>query len=248
MFDNIQLVEMQWVARNRKRYESLGYKFTKLFDVFLVKAKDLTKGSEKYVDVICDYCGNTYRQQYKHQYYHKGKDCCKNCWSKKMEDSMLDIYGVAHALQYPEFTQKYENTCIEKFGCKKHLASKQVREKILNSYYQHGTCPTSSQQIEVALMLPNIYGNCDMNVPCGDALLDCVMDIDGVKVDVEYDGSYWHRDMQKDRRRDEYVKSQGYKVLRIKSRRAIPTQTQIKEKIDYLVRGNHSYTELELDI
>ena len=97
-------------------------------------------------------------------------------------------------------------------------------------------------------MLSNIYGNCDMNVPCDDVLLDCVISINGIKIDVEYDGSYWHRDVQKDRRRDEYVKSQGYKVLRIKSRRSIPTQMQIKEKIDYLVKGNHSYTELELDI
>lgn len=248
MFDDTQLIEMQWVSRNRKRYETFGYEFTHIYDIFMVKARDLPKGSDKYVDVVCDYCGNVYKQQYKHQYYHKGKDCCKNCWNKKMQESMNDMYGVSHALQSPEFVQKYENTCVEKFGCKKHLASKRVREKILNSYYQHGTCPTSSQQIDVSLILSTIYGNCDLNVPCGDALLDCVVNVDGLRIDVEYDGAYWHRDAQKDRRRDEYVKSQGYKVLRVKSRRSVPTQEQIKEKIDYLVKDNHSYTELNLDI
>lgn len=248
MFDGTQLVEMQWVARNRKRYESLGYTFTHLFDSFDVVAKDLPKGSDKYVDVVCDYCGEVYQQQYKHQYHHEGKDCCKKCWSKKMQDSMMDKYGVTNALQLPKFKQKYENTCLDKFGCTNHLASKQVREKIVNSYYRHGTCPTSSQQIEVTSILTDMCGDCAMNVPCGECLLDCVVCINNERIDVEYDGVYWHQDTQKDRRRDEYVKSQGYKVLRIKSRRSVPTASQLKEKIDYLVKDNHSYTELNLDI
>lgn len=249
MFDKEQLIEMQWVARNRKRYQELGYTYTKSLDTFMVKAGDLPKGSEKYVEVICDYCGKPYQQQYKHQYYHTGKDCCKNCWQQKARESMLEKYGTEHPLQVKEFVDKYENTCMERFGCKKHLASKDVRDKILNAYYKNGTCPTSSQQIIVRDMLREMYGDCDMNVPCGDSsLLDCVVVVDGIKVNVEYDGSYWHQDAQKDRRRDEFVKSQGYKVLRIKSRRSIPTQEQLKEKIDYLVKDNQSYTELNLDI
>lgn len=249
MFDKEQLIEMQWVARNRKRYQGLGYIYTRTFDVFTVKAADLPKGSEKYVEVICDYCGKPYQQQYKHQYHHAGKDCCKKCWHNKMSETMIEQYGTANPLQNPDFVKKYEDTCMKRFGCKKHLASKEIKEKILNSYYKNGTCPTSSQQISIRDMLRDTYGNCDMNVPCGaSSLLDCVVIIKGVKVDVEYDGSYWHEDAQKDRRRDEFVKSQGYKVLRIKSRRSVPTQEQLKEKIDYLVKDNHSYAELDLDI
>lgn len=248
MFDDTQLIEMQWVTRNRKRYEALGYKFTKLFDTFLVEAKDLAKGSDKYVDVVCDYCGNVYKQEYKHQHSHKGKDCCKGCWQQKAMESMKNKYGVEYPLQKEEFREKYKQTCFERFGYASHLSSPGVRDKILNSYYLHGTCPTSTQQIEVASMLAGMYGGCGMNVPCGQCLLDCVIDVNGDKLNIEYDGVYWHQDAQKDRRRDEYVKSQGYKILRIKAKRLVPTEAQLKEKIDYLVKGNHSYAELKLDI
>lgn len=59
---------------------------------------------------------------------------------------------------------------------------------------------------------------------------------------------YWHQDYQKDRRRDEFVKSQGYKVLRIRANKSLPTNEQIINAIDYLVKDNHSYTSIELDI
>lgn len=251
MFDSSQQVEMQWVARNRKRYEMLGYNFTKLFDTFLVEAKDLPKGSEKYVVVVCDYCGKPYKQLFKHQYNHKRKDCCKACWHCKMQESMMEKYGVAHALQSDEFVHRYEDTCERRFGCRKHLAATSIREKIAESYYRHGTCPTSTPQILVAAKLKGMYGACDINVPCGRALMDCVIEISGVKIDVEYDGQYWHRDTEvKDMRRNYFILNNGYKIIRIKANKNddIPTEQQIIKAVDYLVKGNHSLTYIDMNI
>ena len=248
MFDNSQEIEMQWVARNRKRYQKLGYRYTKLFDTFMVKAYDLPKGSDKYVKVNCDYCGKEYKQQYKHQYNHKGTDCCKSCWNTKMKESMYEKYGVCYALQSKDFIEKYEKTCLDKFGCKKHLSSSVVREKINLAYYNNGTCPTSKPQIVVYNMLKQIYGNCELNKPCGNSLLDCVVEVNGIKIDVEYDGWYWHKDKQEeDKRRNYFLIKNGYKVCRFRANYAIPTIEQIKNAVDYLLSG-HSLKIIDLDI
>lgn len=64
MFDENQLVKMQWNCGTKTRYESMGYVFTKLKDIFYVKAKDLSPSSNKIVNVICDYCGKEFEKNY----------------------------------------------------------------------------------------------------------------------------------------------------------------------------------------
>ena len=85
-------------------------------------------------------------------------------------------------------------------------------------------------------MYPNYY--LELNYVLSSLFLDlCLFIDDGIKIDIEYDGSYWHKDSQKDRRRDEFVKSQGFKILRIRSGHLLPTKEQLKEAIDKLING-----------
>ena len=69
-------------------------------------------------------------------------------------------------------------------------------------------------------------------MPCDKCSLDCVVCVEGFYIDVEYDGAYWHQDKQKDRRRDNFVKTQGYKIFRIRGDKKdnLPSEEQIKEK------------------
>lgn len=46
-----------------------------------------------------------------------------------------------------------------------------------------------------------------INYPLSTLALDVFLNIDNIKIDIEYDGEHWHLDEAKDRRRDEYVKS-----------------------------------------
>lgn len=69
------------------------------------------------------------------------------------------------------------------------------------------------------------------------------------KIDVEYDGWYWHKDrVQQDRRRNNFLIGRGYKVLRIKSTFQLPTNEQIIDAVDYLINTHHNYKEIILDI
>ena len=67
------------------------------------------------------------------------------------------------------------------------------------------------------------------------------------KIDLEYDCWHWHQDSQKDRRRDEFLKSQGWKILRIKSSHKLPTLEQLKESINKLISSDRTFTRIVLD-
>lgn len=67
------------------------------------------------------------------------------------------------------------------------------------------------------------------------------------KIIIEYDGWVWHgnkNQQNKDRRRDEFIKSKGWKILRIKGNKLVPTKTEIEEKIQGLITTNHKYDEI----
>ena len=87
-----QKIKIKWSRKNKKRYESLGYVFTNYGDDFFIDIKDLTKGSEIYVKVICDYCGKEYDVAWYHYYDIKNKgqkDACYDCRHLKMYERNL---------------------------------------------------------------------------------------------------------------------------------------------------------------
>lgn len=158
----------------------------------------------------------------------------------------MEKYGYNHVQQVPEIRARTEATCLKKYGCKSSLGNAEVREKIVKTLKENGTVPTSSQQLQLQFMLKDMYGECLLNEPCGIHSLDCFIVVDGVKIDVEYDGRYWHQDKQKDRRRDEVVKSKGYKIIRIESDRTLPKEEQIRSAVQTLLDTENKFVQIKL--
>ena len=69
---------------------------------------------------------------------------------------------------------------------------------------------------------------------------------DEIKIDIEYDGSYWHRDQQCDIRRDKFLRDNGFKILRIRSSHKIPTEKELFSSIEYLLNTDCCFKELIL--
>ena len=84
-----------------------------------------------------------------------------------------------------------------------------------------------------------MYGNCKLEEPCGRYSIDCFVEIDGYRIDVEYDGWFHHQNKERDNRRDEYMIEHGYKALRVlgNKRDDIPTAEQIDEAMQQLLCG-----------
>lgn len=168
---------------------------------------------------------------------------------EKLFQTNLSKYGNKCSLHCIENAEKTRQTNLAKYGVEYSLQSKEIRAKGVKTLCEKQNVATSKQQLKIYNMLLEMYGNCELNYTVSYCSLDCLVNINDSKIDIEYDGWYWHKNMQKrDRRRDEFLKSQGYKILRIKASRNIPTKEQLKNAINHLIKNDYSYTEIILDI
>ena len=60
-----KVVAMKWNSYNKKTYMDLGYKYTKMNDIFILKIEDLNINSHVMVEVECDICHKTSMKEYK---------------------------------------------------------------------------------------------------------------------------------------------------------------------------------------
>lgn len=276
IFDENQLVEVRWNSNNVKHFTALGYEFTKRGDTFQVFAKELQNSSSSKVKCICDYCGQEFITNY--AFYRKnvkrGKLSCKNCKNKKIEDTFMQkysvksvgasaicqerakdtierLYGSRYAMQTEQGQKHFKKTMKERYGHENPTYCPELVEKARQSMYANGTVLSSKPERKMVEMLKELYGeqNCIPNFPVGNTNLDCLLTIGDIKIDVEYDGIYWHKDRKDyDRKRNHWLISQGYKVIRIlgNNRNTLPTLERLKEEVDYVL-DNHSLGYIDMN-
>lgn len=178
---------------------------------------------------------------------------------EKIKQTNMEKYGVVSVLCLEEYRKngtelswtedaraKRVNTNVERYGSASPLSSAEIREKITASYYKNGSTPTSEPQRKLCEQLKQIYSNCELNYPCGKYSLDCFIEVNGVKIDVEYDGAYWHQDKEKDEKRNVSVIANGYKVFRIISDSKLPTDKELTEEINQLINSKENIRILNL--
>jgi len=192
-------------------------------------------------------------------------------FKEKAKETNLDKYGVEYPMQNIEIQNKVKITNLKRYGGVAPFFSYKVkekakitnlkrygyeyasqspiiREKVNNTFYKNGTQKTSTQQLEIYNILKENKYKVELNYPISNVSLDVAIFIDDIKIDLEYDSWYWHQDQKKDRRRDEFLKTQGWKIFRIKSGCKIPTFKQIQENINKLINNsNRFYTHIILD-
>lgn len=145
--------------------------------------------------------------------------------------------------QEKEIREKIKNTCIKKYGVDSVLKLDKTRKGLFETLKRGST-----QQDKVYNILLEKYGAKKVikNYYFSKVCFDILLDIDNVKIDVEYDSWYWHNKIR-DRRRDEFIKSNGFKVIRIKSGRKIPENKILFKKISELLKNkDKKYSEIIL--
>lgn len=161
-------------------------------------------------------------------------------------------YGGNSAMCSPKIKEKSIKTCLDKYGVANPYQCKEVQERARLSRCANGNVPSSKAEEAVCNLLQDMYGeaNCYHNYPVGNLSLDCLVIIDNQKIDVEYDGCYWHKNRQKqDRARNAVLMNEGYKIIRIKGNNqdSLPTKEQIQKAVDYLVKDNHHLTFIDMN-
>lgn len=168
---------------------------------------------------------------------------------EKIAQTMLDRYGVRNSSQVEEFKRKQEETMLRLYGERKALQVPQFQEKFVKTMTEGQKVKTSKQQKACYNMLLEHNYDVQLNYPVSVCSLDVLITLDdGTKIDFEYDGTFWHDKGQKtqDRRRDEFLKKQGYKIFRLESDRGIPKWETLLEGINKLKNG-HSFVHIEID-
>ena len=339
-----QTISIKINKQNRKKYIKLGYSEAETSEYIELNIKDLSKYSDNYVEVICDYCGEKYQVKYsaintsrKHSLIKK--DCCNKCRSLKLQETLklkygvnnagqivsgqlkrkqtnlkkygvecalqndnikqkqkltcLKRYGVENPLQNNDIKKKWEQTCLIRYGvknisqdadiqAKKEYISLQkygvrnplqndnikekikqtnlkrygveypiqcekIRNKVANSYFLSGKIRTSSQQIYLFNMIKKLGYNAILNYPESFLNLDVAVFIDNKKIDIEYDGWYWHQNISKDIARNHVLFKYGWNIIRILSNRLLPEKEQIQEAINNVLVKNKQIQLIQLD-
>lgn len=167
---------------------------------------------------------------------------------EKIKTTNLERYGVPISSQSEKVKEKMKETMINRYGVEYAMQSEEIMAKAKETFYKNNSIPTSIQQKQVYDILTNLYPNNDihLNYPYGRCSLDIALFINNKKIDIEYDGWYWHQNLQHDRKRDEFLKSNGWNILRIKGSHKIPTEVQLNEALNRLIYENYHYTEIIL--
>ncbi len=99
-----QKIELKITKRNIGHFKSCGYENISVGDVIYVSPCDLSNGSKYKVDVVCDYCGEIVKVQYKDYLKYKyDKYSCSKCRAVKMSEYTLakrrnDLYERASCI------------------------------------------------------------------------------------------------------------------------------------------------------
>lgn len=219
----------------------------------------------------CKSCASIERSETNLIKYGGKSPSCSREVREKQENTSISKYGVKYPIQLPEIREKIKNTFLEKYGvetpskneavkekmkntCKERYGgnscqcSPEVRAKTMNTRRKNGNFPSSKQEIQMVENLKYLYGeeNCTSQYILDRISFDCLVVVEGIKIDVEYDCIYWHQDIHKDIRRDYFTIGNGFKVLRFRSKNKIPSLEQIQDGVNYLVGSEHHHLIMEI--
>ena len=157
-------VTLKWCGANIKYYTDKGYIFNKLNDEFEVLIKDLHQGSNRYINVKCDYCGVEKSVRYKlylNNYYlnKDGKYACYRCNPKmfntlsyKYIKELVENIGKGYELLSKSY---YNNNGKLKIKCNKS----HIYETTYNSIKQGCKCPKCDIERWLGEKNPNYNSN-----------------------------------------------------------------------------------------
>ena len=168
-------------------------------------------------------------------------------FQNKKKETNLKRYGA----EWYTASDKFVSNCMETYGETNPMKSKDIQNKATSTLIKNGNVPISSEELKLIDILANHYGksNCHPTYQLGRLTMDCLLTLDDLKIDVEYDGYYWHKNRkQYDRARDEVLKREGYKILRIVSKGKMPTIQQIEEAVEYLKNKEHEFSKILVDL
>ena len=174
-----QTIRVKTSKKTCKHYREKGYEFEKKGDFIEVNVLDLYPGSNIKVKCICDVCGKEIEIKYCHVFENNKNNrliICNNpiCVKRKIEDTcekkygegiinpfqaesvkekskqtMLNNYGVEHAVQSEIIQDRMKNTNLERYGCEYAMQNEEIQNKTRNTNLKRHGCENVMQNKEI---------------------------------------------------------------------------------------------------
>lgn len=179
-----------------------------------------------------------------------------------LRQSFVNKYGVEYPLQILKAKEKAKQTFLHNYGVIHPMQSAEVRVKFAQTLCKNGTTPTSKQQLYIFNLYAVTDGNFYLNYPVSYYNVDiCLIDD---RLIIEYDGGFHNGQVklgrltqeefnQKEIIRNNIIKREGYKQMRIISSKDLLPSDQILFQIlqfakqYFLDYPNHSWIEFNID-
>ena len=174
---------------------------------------------------------------------------CKFCSTKcstnskevkeKKKQIYLENYGVENPFQSREVKEKIKQIFLKNYGVENPSQTKEFKERNSDRMKNGGSAHASSfiknpskPQVELFNLVKSLHEEAILNFPTqgkSGKYYSLDIAIPSLKIDIEYDGSYFHPDQEKDRIRQEDLESLGWKFLRFRD--YMPSLEELKRNL-----------------
>lgn len=179
---------------------------------------------------------------------------------EQMAQTSLLRYGTMYPTQSLEVKKKIIQSCVDRYGYSNPSQAPEIREKISQAFYKNGTTPTSRQQLyiyqlyntneQINLNFPISYYNVDICLPNEKLVVE--IDFGGHNLNVKTGKLTQEEFDQKEIMRNNIIKREGYKTMRIVSRKdKLPSDTVLLQMLSdariYFITTQHTWQTYDID-
>lgn len=237
-----------------------------LFRGKYIDAKELSKGSNKEIIYICDFCGDEFIRKVKEReriYKNSKIDSCRKCSIKNREITNLRKFGVKYPAQSKDILSKMERTMIDRYGVKNPMESQKFIDKIAETKIKNGTYNSGAKHIiinGVFASKPQINLGKKLDGKINYNLFGKFVDIVLIdcRIAIEYDGSGHRLSVKRGAKTDdEFNRSEemfevkllenGWRFIRITNTKDLPLDyDRIHEQIIKFIEEDRYYLHIKI--
>lgn len=157
----------------------------------------------------------------------------------KVKNTLKNRYGISNPMFREEFKQKLVDTCLRKYGVTNGGGSSVAIEKILKAHTENAD--TGSSKLELDLL--NWINSFGFNAKKGYiGKFEFDIKIEELKLLIEFNGSYWHSDLFRDRQyhisKTTVAENAGYRLIHIFDYEWIKRKEQVKSFLKSILGKN----------
>jgi len=187
-----------WIVNNRLRR----------LNNYFCNRKCWRESEKESIKVLCKFCG---KEKITYPYDKKVKKshfCSQECKAKWQSENLIGNNN-------NNFNNYWNNQQKKSLGEKQKIRLRKYPEKHPNRILAR-TGKISIPQKQLFKLVRKYYPSAELNhrIPTKNSQRHADVGIPKFKLDIEYDGDYWHQNKEDDKRRDQELLEVGWKTLR----------------------------------